>query len=142
MRLMIGLLLVLHGLIVAGQSAGNFGSTPPGGVQNPSWLSWWPTNLGRSWLLAWLGLERAPITWIVGLLWLAGGIALAVAGLGAMGLIIPTDWWRGLALFGAAVSLFLLIVHLHPILIVGTTLSVAILVALLWAHWPSQVLVQ
>ena len=51
---------IIHGLITAAQSGGSFGSTAASGTQNPSWVSWWPTNLGQSWLLAWLGLEKAP----------------------------------------------------------------------------------
>ena len=141
MKFAIGFLLILHGLIVAGQSSGNFGSIAPSGLTNPSWLSWWPMNLGRSWLLAGLGLERAPITWVVGLLWLLGGIALTAAGLGAMGVIIPADWWPSLAISGAVLSLFMLVVYLHPLMILGTMLSGVILVALLWAHWLPQLLV-
>ncbi len=141
MKLIIAAVLILHGLITAFQSGGNFGSTPPSGLQNPSWMSWWPTNLGRSWLLSWLGLERTPFTWISGLLWLAGGIALVAAGLGALGFIIPTDWWRTLAIAGGAISLFMLVVYLHPLMILGTGLSITILVALLWVHWPPTSLV-
>jgi len=141
MKLLIASLLILHGLITAAQSSGSFGSTASGGIQNPSWISWWPTNLGRSWLLSWIGLEKAPFTWISGLLWLAGGIALAAAGLGILGIIVPTDWWRTLAIAGAAISLFMLVVYLHPLMILGTGLSIAILVALLWVHWPPRSLV-
>ena len=56
MKLLIGALLIIHGLIswpIFRQL-----QTPTGGLQNPSWLSWWPTNLGQSWLLSVLGLER------------------------------------------------------------------------------------
>lgn len=141
MKLFIAILLILHGLITAAQSSGSFGSTASSGIQNPSWVSWWPTNLGQSWLLSWLGLEKAPFTWISGVLWLAGGIALAAAGLGVLGFIIPSDWWRTLAIAGGAISLFMLVVYLHPFTIIGTALSIAILVALLWVHWPPTSLV-
>jgi hypothetical protein len=141
MKLLIAVILIIHGLITAAQSSGSFGSTASSGVQNPSWGSWWPTNLGQSWLLAWLGLEKAPFTWISGLLWLAGGIALTAAGLGVLGFIVPTDWWRTLAIVGAAISLFMLVVYLHPLLLIGTGLSIAILVALLWTQWPPRSLV-
>jgi hypothetical protein len=138
MKLLIAIVLIIHGLIVAAQSSGRFGSTPPSELQNPALVSWWPINMGRSWLFSGLGLDRAPITtWIVGLLWLAGGIALVAAGLGLLGFVIPTELWRGLAIAGAALSLFMLVVYLHPITIIGTGLSIAILVALLWAHWPA-----
>lgn len=137
MKLLISILLILHGLIVAGQSAGSFGSTIPDELQNPSFVNWWPINMGRSWLFAWLGLDKTLAVYrIGGLLWLAGGIALVAAGMGALGFIIPTDWWRGLAIGGATISLFMLAVYFHPIMIIGTASSLAVLIALLWLHWP------
>lgn len=136
MKLLIAAVLIMHGLIVAAQSSGRFGSTPPSELQNPAWVSWWPTNMARSWLFSLLGLERAPITtWIVGLLWLAGGIALVAAGLGVLGFAIPTDRWPSLAIAGAAISLFMLVVYLHPITIIGTGLSIAILIVLIGTDW-------
>jgi hypothetical protein len=142
MKILISVLLIIHGLIVAGQAAGSFGSTIPNEIQNPSFVSWWPINMGRSWLFSWLGLEKTlGIYRIGGLLWLAGGIALVAAGLGVLGFIIPVDWWRNLAIGGGAVSLFMLAVYFHPMTIIGTASSMAVLVALLWARWPSPTLV-
>jgi hypothetical protein len=142
MKLLIGILLILHGLIVAGQSAGSFGSTIPNELQNPSFVSWWPINMGRSWLFSSLGLEKTLIVYrIGGLLWLAGGIALVAAGLGVLGFVIPVDWWRELAIAGAAISLLMLAVYFHPVTIIGTTSSLAVLVALLWAKWPPTSLI-
>lgn len=143
MKLLISVLLIIHGLIVAGQSAGSFGSTIPNELQNPSFVSWWPINMGRSWLFAWLGLDKTLVVYrIGGLLWLAGGIALVAAGLGALGLIVPTVWWRSLAIGGGAISLFMLAIYFHPITIIGTASSIAVLVALLWAKWPPANLVK
>jgi hypothetical protein len=143
MKLLISVLLIIHGLIVAGQAAGSFGSTIPNELQNPSFVSWWPINMGRSWLLSWLGLEKTLVVYrIGGLLWLVGGIALAAAGLGVLGFIIPADWWRSLAIGGAAISLFMLAVYFHPIMIIGTASSFAVLVALLWLRWPPTSLVR
>ena len=142
MKILISVLLIIHGLIVAGQAAGSFGSTIPNEIQNPSFVSWWPVNMGRSWLFSWLGLEQTlGVYRIGGLLWLAGGIALVAAGLGVLGFIIPVDWWRNLAIGGGAVSLFMLAVYFHPMTIIGTASSMAVLVALLWARWPSPTLV-
>lgn len=143
MKLLISALLIIHGLIVAGQAAGSFGSTIPNEVQNPSFVSWWPINMGRSWLLSWLGLEKNLIVYRVGgLLWLAGGIALVAAGLGILGFIVPPEYWRSLAVGGAAISLFMLTVYFHPITIIGTASSITVLVALLWAQWPPTSLVR
>ena len=142
MKILISVLLIIHGLIVAGQAAGSFGSTIPNEIQNPSFVSWWPINMGRSWLFSWLGLEKTlGIYQIGGMLWLAGGIALVAAGLGVLGFIIPVDWWRNLAIGGGVVSLFMLAVYFHPMTIIGTASSMAVLVALLWARWPSPTLV-
>ena len=143
MKLFIGVLLIIHGLIVAGQSAGSFGATLPSELQNPSFVNWWPINMGRSWLLSWLGLDKTLAMYrLGGLLWLVGGIALVAAGLGVLGFIIPTDWWRDLAISGAAISLLMLVIYFHPLMIIGTVSSFAVLVALLWAKWPPTSLVR
>jgi hypothetical protein len=143
MKLIISVLLIVHGLIVAGQSAGSFGSSIPNELQNPAFVSWWPISMGRSWLFSWLGLDRTLAAYrIGGLLWLVGGIALMAAGLGVLGFIIPTAWWRDLAIGGAAISLFMLAVYFHPITIIGTASSLAVLIALLWAKWPPTILIR
>ena len=143
MKLLIAVLLVIHGLIVAGQAAGSFGSTIPKELQNPTFVSWWPINMGRSWLFSWFGLEKALIVYrLSGLFWLAGGIALVAAGLGVMGFLVPIDWWRELAIGGAAISLIMLIIYFHPITSIGTASSLAVLIALLWAKWPPTSLVR
>ena len=143
MKILISALLIIHGLIVASQSSGSFKPViGPMGVENPSWISWWPTRLGQSWLLSGLGLERSSIVAIGGLLWLISGFALVAAGFGVFGFIVPAVWWRNLAIFGAAISLFMLLVHFHPLMIVGTASSLAVLVALLWAHWPPASLIR
>jgi hypothetical protein len=143
MKLLISVLLILHGLIVAGQSAGSFGSTIPNELQNPSFVSWWPINMGRSWLFSWLGLDKSLAVYrFGGLLWLVGGLALVAAGLGVLGFIVPPDWWRSLAIGGAAVSLFMLLVYFHPITIIGTASSLAVVVALVWLRWPPTSLIR
>jgi hypothetical protein len=142
MKILISVLLIIHGLIVAGQATGSFGSAIPSEVQNPSFVSWWPINMGRSWLFSWLGLDRILAVYrIGGLLWLVGGIALVAAGLGVLGFIVPPDWWRDLAIGGAAISLFMLAVYFHPITIIGTASSLTVLVALLWLRWPPTSLI-
>lgn len=143
MKLLIAVLLIIHGLIVAGQAAGSFGSTIPKELQNPSFVNWWPINMGRSWLFSWLGLDKTLAAYrFGGLLWLVGGLALVAAGLGVLGFLVPPDWWRSLAIGGAAISLFMLAIYFHPMMIIGTSSSLAVLVALLWLHWPATSLVR
>jgi hypothetical protein len=143
MKILISALLIIHGLIIAGQSAGSFKPiTGPIGLENPSWVSWWPTKLGQSWLLSGLGLERSSIVAIGGLLWLISGLALVAAGLGVFGFIVPVVWWRSLALVGASISLFMLLLHFHPLSIIGTASSLAVLVGILWLQWPPTSLIR
>ena len=140
LKYLIAVILIGHGLIVGAQSLGNFGggSSQPA---NPAWLSWWPTTLGRSWLLATLKLEGTLIDRVFGLFWLASGLCIVAAALGVLGFIIPHTLWRTLAIYGASGSLILLLLYLHPFFIVGILVDVATLAALLWAKWPPATLI-
>ena len=135
MNTLIAVLLIVHGLITSAQSAGSF--SPGAGIPNPSWLSWWPTGLGQSWLFSRPGLEHSFLIPLGGLLYLVAGLALVAAGLGLLGWIVPTAWWPVLALVGAGLSLFMLLVYLHPFYLIGIAASLAVLVSMLWVHWPS-----
>jgi hypothetical protein len=138
MKLLIGVLLIVHGLIVAGQSAGSFGATIPNEIQNPSFISWFPINMGRSWLFSLLGLQDSlPAYRISGLFWLTGGLFLVAAGLGMFGILVPVVWWRSLAIAGASISLFMLFLYFHPLMIIGTASSVAVLIAFGWLRWTA-----
>jgi hypothetical protein len=135
MKILVGILLILHGLITAMQSGGSF--NPTGGVANPKWLGWWPTALGQSWLLTRLGLEKSAAGTLAGVLWLFAGAALVAAGLGLFGFIVPSPWWRTLAAVGAAFSVLLFILYAHPFFLVGLGASLAVLIVLLWMKWPA-----
>jgi hypothetical protein len=135
MRMAIGIVLLVHGLITIGIAAGSFARGP--GVANPTWLAWWPVALGRSWALDGLRLGQSPAATAGALLWLVGGIALVAAGLGVFGILVPVAWWRVLAVGGAAVSLLALLLYLHPYFVLSIGINAAILAALLWARWPA-----
>ena len=134
MKILMAVLLIIHGFIVSAQSSGSF--NPVGGVQNPPWLNWWPANLGQSWLLLTLGVERTLIARAGGFLWLIAGITLVGAGLGVLGVIVPPPWWRTLALCGAVLSLLILVIYLHPFYGIGTAASIILLISLLREQWP------
>lgn len=135
MKTLIAALLILHGLIVAAQSSGSF--KPGAGIANPSWLNGWPTNLGQSWLLSRAGELSSPVATLGGVLYLLGGFLLIGAGLGLLGWFFPQAWWPTLALMGGGTSLVMLIVYLHPFYSVGLSASAAVLISVLWVHWPS-----
>jgi hypothetical protein len=134
-RFLLGAFFIVHGLITVANSMSGFGRGP--GVQNPAWLAWWPTALGRSWLFARLEVEQTAASGVGGLLWLVGGVALLLAGLGVFGVLVPAEWWRALAVGGAAISLLALALYFHPYYALGVGINVAILAALLWANWPA-----
>ena len=127
MKILIAILMIVHGLITAAQSTASF--RPEGGIANPVWLSWWPSGLGQSWMLTLLGIERSLPARAGGILWLAAGAALLAAGLALLG-ILPHEWWQSLAFGGAAISLGLLVIYLHPFYAIGVTASLVLLLAL------------
>lgn len=135
MRVWFGLFLIAHGIITTAISSGSFKGGA--GIANPAWLGWWPSALGQSWLLARLGVENSVASTAGGVLWLLGGLALVAAGLSVLGVVVPVEWWRGLAVGGAVISLLALLLYLHPFYVLGIALNVAILMAILWAHWPA-----
>jgi hypothetical protein len=138
-RIVIALLLLLHGLISGAQSFGSFGSTASVGSTNPSWLKWWPTKMGQSWLLTPLGMDNRIVFWFIGALWLVAMICFVAAGLGLLGIAVPHDWWRLLAIGGAVVELLVLVLFFHPLYMPVTFINAGIIVALFWAHFPSEV---
>jgi hypothetical protein len=134
MKILLACLLIVHGLIVAAQSAGSLAHSAP--LANPTWLRWWPTALGQSWLWAGLRAKGSVLETIDGVIWLVSGLALAAAGLGLLGVLIPPVWWRPLAFAGGVASLGMLLLYFHPLLGVGLTASAALLVCLLWVQAP------
>jgi hypothetical protein len=137
-RIVIALLLLVHGLISGAIGFGSFGSTSAVGLANPSWLSWWPTKMGQSWLLTTLGMENRIVFGFIGLLWLVAMICFVAAGFGLLGIVVPREWWRGLAIAGALVELPVLVLLFHPLYVPATFIDAGIIVALYWADFPSE----
>ena len=134
MKIALAILIMLHGLIVAAQSSVSF--KPLGGTPNPTWMKWFPLNLGQSWLLAVLKAENSVGGKALGVLWLAAGLTLLLAGFGLLHFLIPFAWWKTLALVGAALSLLLLGLYFHPLYLVGVAASLLLLLALVLKSWP------
>ena len=138
LKYLIAILLIGHGLIVAAQAGGSFGSSGSS-IANPAWLGGWPTRLGDSWLLGALKLDGTAVEKAFGLLWVVFGLCLVAAGLGIFGFVVPKEMWQTLAMIGASGSLAMLALYLHPFFIIGITVDVAILVSLIWTKWPAEV---
>ena len=86
-----------------------------------------------------------PDSWLVGerkalglTLTLAAGAAFVIAG---GGLWAQAEWWRALAVSGAALSLLFFIVYFQPVILFGMALDVAVIVALAWLSWPTKSMV-
>jgi len=123
--------LIVHGLITTAIALGSFRLGEP--ILNPSWLGWWPTNLGESWLVSGLRLPDTLFSPLFALGWLAGGLLLIASGLALFDILLPQELWRQLAILGSAISLVMLVLYLHPLYVLGITLSAGILIALLTA---------
>jgi hypothetical protein len=69
---------------------------------------------------------------------LAAGAAFVIAG---AGLWAHAEWWRAVAVAGAALSLVFFGVFFQPVILFGMALDVAVIVALVWLQWPTKSMV-
>ena len=92
----------------------------------------------RSWILSFLGKPALRI--IANILWSLAALGFILSCLAFLGVIVPPDWWRPLAVIFAVVSLIGLILFIGNWPLFNTVgalaLNVIILVALLWQQWP------
>jgi len=132
-KILLGILFLLHGVISAMQAKGTF--NPTANKPNPDWLGWWPVPFGASWLLK-DAAEKRSIGTVFGILWIVAGVVLFAAGLSLLGVIVPNNLWRTLAGIGASISLVILFIYMHPFYGIGILANLAILIVLLWIQWP------
>lgn len=135
LKFVLGAFLVAHGLIH--WSLATVPTPKPGELNTPFWPSWWRNDSNSAWLVTAMGLDRAAVRAFGALLWMAATAGFVAAGLGVMGVPVLHDWWRPLAVASVVASLPLFVLFWHPWLVVGAALDVAIMVLLLWVHWPS-----
>jgi hypothetical protein len=69
---------------------------------------------------------------------LSAGAAFVIAG---GGLWAHAEWWRAVAVTGAALSLLFFVVFFQPVILFGMALDVAVIGALVWLKWPSESMV-
>jgi hypothetical protein len=125
-RIVLAAFLMAHGAI----HVGFVSPRPPVTAGGPAW----PFDLGRSWILAPLGIGP-DVTRLVGLALVAATISgFAVAAAAALGVLPASLWPAGLSL-GAVASLALLLVFFHPWLLLGIAIDLALLWAVLMADW-------
>jgi hypothetical protein len=124
-------LFLVHGLITIGSGLGAVvdggrKAWADPGLANTAWLSWWPTNLGRSWLVD--VAQLGPTGYAVGgLIWLASGVAFAVAGLGLLGVPGLKGVWQPLALAGGGFGIAAVALFLHPWYAIALLINLTVL---------------
>lgn len=129
MRIVIGLMLLIHGLIhvaIYGSSLSTAPAVPGQGA----------FRLAHSWILSPLGLQGTGLKIIGTPLWIVAGLGFVTAGL-AVFHVLPSAWWQGLAVAAAVASLLLIGFFWHPWLIAAIVADVAVLVGLLAVSMPS-----
>ena len=85
-------------------------------------------------------LSEAQIRLFAGIIWVLVALGFIAAAMGFWGILIPASWWRPLAVIFAVISLVGLVLfgRSWPVFnfIGASLLNIAVLVALLWLHWP------
>lgn len=130
-RIVVALVLVGHGVGHA------LGVLPAVGIRLSG------SHSAQSWLFTSL-LGDTAARGIGALLWTIGLVLFVGAGLGCLGWLVPTAWWRSLAISAAAVSLVTLALFWHgfpflfPNKIGAIAVDVAVLLSVLWLRWPAD----
>jgi hypothetical protein len=77
---------------------------------------------------------------VSGIVWTLTAVGFIIASMSFYGIVLPADWWRPVAVIFAVISLIGLFLfgRTWPIFnfIGASALNIAVLVALLWIHWP------
>jgi hypothetical protein len=129
-RILVGLAVLVHGI---GHVMGWF---PIFGWSEKSGVGWKPD----SWLLTRsIGLPASKVLGF--LIWTSAAVMAIMAGLAALGWLVPVAWFKDLAVWSSAVSLGGL--FLFPNAFATTfnklgaiAVDLILLVSLLWVEWP------
>ena len=127
---LIGALLVLHGVLHAILAV----------LPNPNAAEPGAATFFSEWAASWLRgrLSGRALQTIAIALAVIAGVGFLAAGLAMFGALLPHDWWRALSIASSAVSLVLCVLFWNVYLIVGPVVAVVIIVALGFAHWPTE----
>jgi len=133
-KLVIAAALLLHGLGHGGALGALIWIGRSGGMDTGAWLH------ARSWLFP--SLPAPAATTVASIFWILSLIGFVLASMSFWGILVPGEAWRQLAVTSAIVS------TLGIALFFGTWptfntlaalgMNIAVLVALLWLHWPPQ----
>jgi hypothetical protein len=77
---------------------------------------------------------------VEGIIWVVVAVGFIVSSMSFYGIFVPTNWWRPLAVVFAVISLVGLVLfgRSWPAFnfIGAFAMNIAVIVALLWFHWP------
>ena len=91
------------------------------------------TFFSKSWLLPGANLRYAAF-----ILATAAAVGFIATGLSLLDVLVPIDWWRGLAIASAVVSLLLLLLFWHRYLVVGVAIDLLLLVVVIFTSWSPE----
>ena len=134
MKLIIGAALLLHGLGHGGALGALIWIARRPGTDTGGWQA------ARSWLLS--ALPATAATAVASVFWVAALTGFAVAALSFWGILLPAELWRPVAVASALVSItgIMLFLGTWPVFntLAALGMNIAVLVAVLWLHWPSE----
>ena len=130
LRILIGVLLLLHGVI-----HGVLAVLPNPEADQPVAATFF-----SEWAASWLrGLLSGSALQVIALvLAVIAGIGFIAAGLAMFDVLLPHDWWRALAVAASVVSLMLCILYWNTYLIVGPVVAIGIIVVVGLLRWPAE----
>ncbi len=133
-KIIIGAALLLHGLGHGGALGALIWIRFRPGDNTGAWLA------ARSWLFP--SLPAATATAVASVFWILSLIGFVAAALSFWGILVPGDAWRQLAVASSIVSILgiALFFGTWPTFntLAALGMNIAVLVALLWLHWPPQ----
>jgi hypothetical protein len=93
---------------------------------------------GRS--IPFMKINEAQMKLLGGIIWVIIAVGFIISAASFFGILFPASWWRPVAVIFAVLSLIglLLFGRNWPIFnfIGASAMNIAVLVALLWFHWP------
>ena len=126
-KILLGLLLPLHGLMHAGLAATNIPGDPEPQTR---------TFFTRSRPLSALGLSEAGSHFLGLVLAALAALGFTASGFGLFGVPFLATSWRAITVESAIVSALLILLFWNPLLAIGAIVDAAILASPLWLQWP------
>jgi hypothetical protein len=133
MKILIGVLLVLHGVIhaILAVIPNPNSDQPEAATFFALWASPWLTERISGRTLKTLAIVLAVVA----------GIGFIASGLAVLEVVLPHGWWRTLAIGSSAVSLLLCLLFWNRYLVVGPVVALGIIVGVGILGWPSEAMV-